>query len=31
MVYEVIINGVVYRGTWDEIRQILADERENLG
>lgn len=31
MIYEVIINGIVYRGTWEEIQQILADERENLG
>lgn len=31
MIYEVIINRIVYRGTWEEIQQILADERENLG
>lgn len=31
MIYEVIINGIVYRGTWEEIQQVLADERENLG
>ena len=31
MIYEVVINGIVYRGTLEEIQQILADERENLG
>lgn len=31
MLYTVVINGIVYRGTLEEIQQILADERENLG
>lgn len=31
MLYIVVINGIVYRGTLEEIQQILADERENLG
>ena len=31
MVYGVVINGIVCRGTLEEIQQILADERENLG
>lgn len=28
-IYQVIINGVVYRGTRSEIQQIIADDREN--
>ena len=31
MIYEVVINSIVYRGTLEEIQQILADERKNLG
>ena len=31
MIYEVVINGIVYRATLVEIHHILADERENLG
>lgn len=30
-IYQVIINGVVYRGTRSEIQQIIADDRENRG
>ena len=30
-IYQVIINGVVYRGTRSEIQQIIADDRENHG
>ena len=30
-IYQVIINGVVYRGTRSEIQQIIADDREIRG
>lgn len=30
-IYQVIINGVVHRGTRSEIQQIIADDRENRG
>lgn len=31
MLYTVVINGIVYRGTLEELQQLLAEERENLG
>ena len=31
MLYTVVINGIVYRGTLEELQQLLVDERENLG
>lgn len=31
MLYTVVINGIVYRGTLEELQQHLAEERENLG
>ena len=30
-IYQVINNGIVYRGTRSEIQQIIADDRENRG
>ena len=30
-IYQVIIDGIVYRGTRSEIQQIIADDRENRG
>ena len=30
-IYQVIIDGIVYRGTRAEIQQIIADDRENRG
>ena len=31
MLYTVVINGIVYRSTLEELQQLLAEERENLG
>lgn len=31
MIYEVVINGIVYRGTLEYIMQVIADERESNG
>ena len=30
-IYQVIIDGIVYRGTRSEIQRIIADGRENRG
>ena len=30
-IYQVIIDGIVHRGTRTEIQQIIADDRENRG
>jgi hypothetical protein len=29
VIYEMTINGILYRGTRDELSQIIADYREN--
>lgn len=28
-VYETVINGIVYRGSLEYIKQVIAEEREN--
>lgn len=30
-VYQVIIDGIVYRGSKDYIQQVIKDDRENRG
>ena len=30
-VYEVIIDGIVYRGSKDYIQQVIREDRENRG
>ena len=29
--YEVVIDGIVYRGSLDYIKQVIAEDRENRG
>lgn len=30
-VYTVVINGIVYRGSYEYIQQVIADDRESRG